>query len=86
MQLRRHRCLAVRIAPKESQAHRSGRTGKHQLAVDELKLRHRHGDVVFSHGEKTAGIDDRVRDGRVERDDDDIDRSDGLIQVIVVAH
>src|SRR5215510_9844152 len=48
-----------------------------------LELRHRHGDVVFSHSEKAAGIDDRVRNRLVEGDNNVIDRSDPLTQVVV---
>ena len=37
-----------------------GSAGKNELVVDQLELRHRHGDIVLCDGEKAAGIDDRV--------------------------
>jgi len=51
--------------------------------VDQLKLRNRNGDIVLGDMKQTAGIDDRVGNRLVRRDDDVIDISDPFIQVIV---
>ena len=51
--------------------------------MDQLELRHRNGNIVLGDMKKTAGIDNRVGNRLVRRDDYVIDISDPLVQVVV---